>query len=81
MLDFLSQVLRDYCNLHDLEHLSADDLLYESINHGEADCYTQLTIEQEEWLQRYIEVWNLVENCDNITVENSGNSYTFPLSG
>ena len=26
MLDFLSQVLHDYCNLHDLEHLSADDL-------------------------------------------------------
>ena len=29
-LDFLSNVLRDYCTLHDLEYMSADDLLYES---------------------------------------------------
>ena len=58
MLDFLSNVLRDYCTLHDLEYLSADDLLYESINHGEADCYTKLTIEQEEWLSNYIRVWD-----------------------
>ena len=60
MIDFLSQVLHDYCNLHDLEHMSADDLLYESINHGEADCFTKLTIEQEEWLSCYIRVWDEV---------------------
>ena len=64
MLDFLSQVLRDYCNLHDLEHMSADDLLYESINHGEADCFTKLTIEQEEWLSCYIRVWNEIVKLD-----------------
>ncbi len=58
MLDFLSEVLQDYCNKHDLQHLSADDLLYESINHGEADCFTKLTIEQEEWLSNYIRVWD-----------------------
>ena len=64
MLDFLSQVLRDYCNLHDLEHMSADDLLYESINHGEADCFTKLTIEQEEWLSNYIRVWDEIVKLD-----------------
>ena len=58
MIEFLTKVLYDYCTLHDLEHLSADDLLYESINHGEADCYTKLTIEQEEWLSNYIRVWD-----------------------
>ena len=38
-IDFLSNVLQDYCTLHDLEYMSADDLLYESVNHGEADCF------------------------------------------
>ena len=59
MIDFLSQVLHDYCNLHDLEHLSADDLLYES-NTQSMDCHTKLTIEQEEWLSCYIRVWDEV---------------------
>ena len=63
-LDFLSDVLRDYCNLHDLEYMSADDLLYESVNHGEADCYTKLTLEQEDWLSCYINVWDTIANLD-----------------
>ena len=50
MLDFLSDVLRDYCTLHDLEYISADDLLYESDNNSDMDCYTKLTSEQEDWL-------------------------------
>ena len=41
-LDFLSNVLRDYCTLHDLEYISADDLLYES-NTQELDCHKKLT--------------------------------------
>ena len=56
-IDFLSNVLQDYCTLHDLEYMSADDLLYESINHGEADCFTKLTSEQEDWLSCYINVF------------------------
>ena len=63
-IDFLSNVLRDYCTLHDLEYMSADDLLYESINHGEADCFTQLTSEQEEWLSCYISLWDFVQKND-----------------
>ena len=58
MLDFLSNVLQDYCTLHDLEYLSADDLLYESDNNSEMDCHTKLTSEQEDWLSNYIRVWD-----------------------
>ena len=57
-LNFLSNVLQDYCNLHDLPFISADDLLYES-NTQELDCYTKLTSEQEDWLSCYITVWDL----------------------
>tara|TARA_Y100001963_G_scaffold68308_1_gene95203 strand:+ start:548 stop:742 length:195 start_codon:yes stop_codon:yes gene_type:complete len=58
MLDFLSQVLQDYCTLHNLEYISADELLYESDNNSEMDCYTKLTIEQQDWLSSYIRVWD-----------------------
>ena len=57
-LDFLSNVLRDYCTLHDLEYISADDLLYES-NTQELDWHKKLTSEQEDWLSCYITVWDL----------------------
>ena len=57
-LDFLSNVLRDYCTLHDLEYMSADDLLYES-DTKTMDCHTKLTSEQEDWLSCYITVWDL----------------------
>ena len=60
MLDFLSTVLQDYCTLHNLEYISADELLYESDNNSELDCYTKLTIEQEEWLSCYIRIWDEV---------------------
>ena len=61
-LDFLSNVLRDFCTLHDLDYMSADDLLYESNNNSDMDCYTKLTSEQEDWLSCYINVWDLVQN-------------------
>ena len=60
-LNFLSNVLQDYCNLHDLEHISADELLYES-NTQSMDCHTKLTSEQEDWLSCYINVWDLIVN-------------------
>ena len=41
-LDFLSNVLFDYCTLHNLEYMSADDLLYESDTQS-MDCHTKLT--------------------------------------
>ena len=65
MLEFLSNVLRDYCTLHNLEHISADDLLYESDNNLELECYQKLTSEQQDWLSTYIKVWDVVVNNDS----------------
>ena len=63
-LDFLSNVLQDYCTLHDLPYISADDLLYESIHYKDADCHTKLTLEQQDWLSCYIKVWDITqEQC------------------
>ena len=63
-LNFLSDVLRDYCNLHDLPFISADDLLYESIHYKDADCHVKLSSEQQDWLSCYINVWDTIANLD-----------------
>ena len=60
-IDFLSNVLQDYCTLHDLEYMSADDLLYESDTQT-MDCHTKLTSDQQDWLSCYINVWDTVVN-------------------
>ena len=63
-LNFLSNVLHDYCTLHNLDYMSADDLLYESDNNSELDCYTKLSLEQQDWLSCYIRVWDITqEHC------------------
>ena len=62
-LDFLSNVLFDYCTLHNLEYISADELLYESDNHTNADCYTKLTSDQQDWLSCYISVWDKIQEA------------------
>ena len=64
-LDFLSNVLQDFCNLHDLPFISADELLYESDNNSEMDCYVKLTLEQQDWLSCYINVWDTVVNQED----------------
>ena len=58
MIEFLTKVLYDYCTLHNLEYISADELLYESDNNSDLDCYTLLTSEQQDWLSCYIRVWD-----------------------
>ena len=63
-LNFFSNVLQDYCNLHDLPFISADDLLYESFHYKDADCHTKLSSEQEDWLSCYINVWDTIANLD-----------------
>ena len=63
-LDFLSDVLRDYCTLHNLEYMSADDLLYESDNNSDMDCHTKLTSEQQDWLSNYITVWDIIQEVN-----------------
>ena len=64
-LDFLSNVLQDYCNLHDLPFISADELLYESDNNSDMDCYVKLTLDQQDWLSCYINVWDTVVNQED----------------
>ena len=63
-LNFLSNVLQDYCNLHDLPFISADELLYESDTQS-MDCHTKLTSDQQDWLSCYINVWDTVVNQED----------------
>ena len=51
-LNFLSDVLEDFCNKNDLMFASADDILYTD---------TSLTIYQKDWLRLYIETWDIIE--------------------
>ena len=53
-LDFLSEVLQDFCELHNLEFMSADDILYGDDN--------KLTLYEREWLSNYISVWDTIAN-------------------
>ena len=65
MIEFLTKVLYDYCTLHNLEYISADELLYESDNNSELECYTKLTSEQQDWLSCYIKVWDQTVNQED----------------
>ena len=65
MIEFLTKVLFDYCTLHNLEYIRADELLYESDNNSDLECYTKLTSEQQDWLSTYIKVWDVVVNNDS----------------
>ena len=54
-LDCLSDVLEDFCTKHNLELMSADDILY-----GSSD--NQLTDYQKDWLSNYISIWDTIAN-------------------
>ena len=54
-LDCLSDVLEDFCTKHNLELMSADDLLY-----GDSD--DKLSNYQKDWLRNYIEIWDTIAN-------------------
>ena len=54
-LDFLSEVLQDFCLQYNLELQSADDILYGSSG-------DELTEYQKEWLRNYIEIWDTIAN-------------------
>ena len=56
-LDFLCDVLQDFCTLHNLEFLSADDLLYDSSN--------QLTDYQRDWLIAYCSTWDIISSQEH----------------
>ena len=51
-LNFLSDVLYDYCKLHGLELQSADDILYSQ----------RITEDQRLWLKSYIELWDIAQD-------------------
>jgi len=55
-LDFLSDVLQDFCTLHNLEFLSADDLLHDSSN--------ELTDYQRDWLIAYCQTWDILQEAE-----------------
>ena len=55
-LDFMSEVLRDFCTKHDLEFLSADDLL----NHP-----YDLTEYQIDWLKGYIQTRDILQDVES----------------
>ena len=54
-LDLLSDVLEDFCTKHNLELMSADDILY-----GDSDG--KLSNYQRDWLRNYIEIWDIIVN-------------------
>ena len=54
-LDCLSDVLEDFCTKHNLELMSADDILY-----GDSDV--KLSNYQRDWLRNYIEIWDIIVN-------------------
>ena len=54
-LDLLSDVLEDFCTKHNLELMSADDILY-----GDSDG--KLSNYQRDWLRNYISVWDIIVN-------------------
>ena len=54
-LDLLSDCLEDFCTKHNLELMSADDILY-----GSSD--NELTDYQRDWLRNYISIWDTIAN-------------------
>ena len=68
-LDFLSDVLQDFCILHKLEFLSADDLLYDPSN--------ELTDYQRDWLIGYCQTWDIKQEAESIT--NKKQTQTQPI--
>jgi len=54
-LDLLSDVLEDFCTKHNLELMSADDILY-------GDFDDKLSNYQKDWLRNYISIWDTIAN-------------------
>ena len=57
-LDFLSDVLEDFCIKNQLELASADDILYSQVD----ERGTPLTDYEKDWLTLYISVWDTIAN-------------------
>ena len=57
-LDFLSEVLQDFCKLHSIEFASADDILYGSDNN--------LSQYEKDWLNNYIQLWDVIIQSEEV---------------
>ena len=57
-LDFLSDVLEDFCSKHNIPFMSADDIVTAHI-YAEIPSLTQY---QQNWLNNYIQVWDLTQD-------------------
>ena len=57
-LDFLTDVLRDFCEQQELPFMSADDILY-------GDLRDSLTAYSINWLEKYIQVWDIISEEDD----------------
>ena len=55
-LDFLTEVLQDFCEKQNLEYMSADDILFTDDN--------KLTLYEREWLSNYISIWDTISNLE-----------------
>ena len=65
-LDFLSDVLKDFCEQQELPFMSADDILYGNkrflIEGQLVTLRDTLTAYSINWLEKYIQVWDVVIN-------------------
>ena len=62
-LDFLSDVLEDFCSKHNIPFMSADDIITAHI-YAEIPSLTQY---QQNWLDNYIQVWDLTQDQGNVS--------------
>tara|TARA_B100001996_G_scaffold53760_1_gene38208 strand:- start:135 stop:320 length:186 start_codon:yes stop_codon:yes gene_type:complete len=53
-MEFMTEVLSDWCTLENKEFISADDLLFTD---------NTLSDDQRSWLTNYIELWEVVVNA------------------
>ena len=59
-LDFLSDVLEDFCSKHNIPFMSADDIVTAHI-YAEIPSLTQY---QQNWLDNYIQVWDIIAEVE-----------------
>ena len=72
-LDFLSEVLQDFCTLQNLELLSADDLLYDPSN--------ELTDYQRDWLTAYCQTWDILQDNESLLSLSGYRNYIQSVNG
>ena len=64
LIDFLSTSLNDFCDKHDLEHESADELC------ASVECGTYPHLDEDTkkaviiWLKSFVTVWDIITRTD-----------------